>query len=467
MSRSWWTSPSGTALAFSPGGRLLAIGGGQTVRVARVGDAQEEFSTRVEAGVKTLTFSPGGHCLSAACSDRIVRVWDLQTHDEVARVIHEGQIHAIAFEEQDGLLATASEDGTARVWDCSAALFTTQEANAPSKRVGRFDGRVAGSHPDTPEPTIPPSPPAWPPRDPWKRIGPSGTWRIESNHGQIRVSREHADAPTLTISDVADVVAFDPGRDRLAAVGLGGGENTIRLWDVARRRELAQFRHDGKVLALAFSPDHTCLASGSKDGSARLWDVETLRDKPRHTLIHPRPTAAGSKARPFYLPQPGDVGLLGFTHDGHYLVTGCFDIAARIWEVAGGRLAGELTHPDVVRTLEVCPGRLALATVAEDDLARVWDLPNRSLIAVVRHPTPFIPYTGQPGTQNAIEVHFSPDGRRLISTGTKSTFTFSWLWLPEDVCEAARARLTRPFSATERSLYFSNDPQRTATGAGQ
>ena len=57
----------------------------------------------------------------------------------------------------------------------------------------------------------------------------------------------------------------------------GSDDGTARLWDVATQQEIgAPMTADSEyVKGVAFSPDGTILATTSDDGTARLWDVAT------------------------------------------------------------------------------------------------------------------------------------------------------------------------------------------------
>jgi hypothetical protein len=76
--------------------------------------------------------------------------------------------------------------------------------------------------------------------------------------------------------------------------------------------------HGDVIFALSFSPDGRWLATGSMDGTARLWDLKS-------------PNAA---AEPIVLQghARGIAGLV-FTPDGRLLATGSFDNTARLWHV--------------------------------------------------------------------------------------------------------------------------------------
>lgn len=139
----------------------------------------------------------------------------------------------------------------------------------------------------------------------------------------------------------------------------GGDDFAVRAWGDAPR---VLGHHQGKVAALAVSPDGRTLASGSWDGSIILW-----------------PTAGGAKAQTLERPGAG-VNAIGFSADGQFLYAGTSAGDLLRYDLAkGGTPYPMVQHGFGVNELVVGPDWIAYGAV--DGGTRVVDAATGDAIA--------------------------------------------------------------------------------------
>jgi len=241
-------------------------------------------------------------------------------------------------------------------------------------------------------------------------------------------------------------VAFSPGGHTLAS---GTNNGTVRLWDIAdpvHPEPLAKPLTAGSaVFAVAFSPDGQTLISGNYNGTILLWNVSD----PRRPLVIPQTLAAGT----------GAVYSVAFTPDGHVLASGDIDGTVRLWDMTNPAHPAQLGLPLIgagpVLSVAFSPDGHLLAAGGDGGTVQLWNVTNPA------HPKP----AGRPlaGAGDVFSLAFSPDGRTLAAGGDGDTIQ---LW---DVADTAHPRPAgRPLSAGSNveSVAFTPDGHTLASGDG-
>jgi WD40 repeat protein len=210
---------------------------------------------------------------------------------------------------------------------------------------------------------------------------------------------------TLLTGHTGDVsaMAFSPKGHTVAT---GSDDGTARLWDVNDPHHpsvLATLTaNGGAVTSVTFSPDGHTVVTGSPANTARLWDVSDLH--------HPSALATLTG-------HTNIVISVAFSPDGHTVMTGSYDNTARLWDVSDlhhpSALATLTGHTNYVYSVAFSPDAHTVATASDDDTARLWDVSDP------HHPSALATLTGH--TDHVLSVAFSPDGRTLASGSADRT----------------------------------------------
>lgn len=454
-----------TVAAFtSDGNRVLTGSADDSVRLwdAASGALLRTFNGHT-GDIRDLAVSADGARLISGSTDRTVRIWDIFTGAEMRSIAHSAVVDAVAFAPDgqslvssagmngdyrifrwaldgnplpgafaghtqtisglaispDGAsLASASSDGTVRLWSLADArlLRVMAPSAAPSgPKPIAFLRNGAEIAVGTATQGV----------EFWSVAEGRFLRRLQHPTYSLKAFALAAAAPiALGIDNQRSARIWDLGAAVTPTVRLGGhtsqinalsytadggrlltggADRAVRLWDDATGRLLQTFQgHSGNIRSVALTPDGATALSGGDDFRVFAWDAATgaIRYQLRldaqvyavavapdgqsfavanNRSVELRSIADGSPLR-ILNGHTGLITSLMFAPDGTRLLSTAFDQSVRVWNVADGSSVQVITTTSSLSRAAFAPDGNRILTVEGSVGARIWSVIDGTLL---------------------------------------------------------------------------------------
>jgi WD40 repeat protein len=358
-----WVSTSNPSVAITPDGQRLVSGD-------RTGSATVwDVMVHPDIGASTvglLSSPPSQGAFLAACALYPGRGNRLSEREILILKGHNRWVRSVAVSPDGQRLATASIDGTARVWDLVRGRATralTGHTQAVSSLAVTPDGKrvVTGSN-----------------------DGTARVWDTASGRELLRLEGSPGDFDEVAVT-----------RDGKKIV-TGGADGNVRVWDAVRGGKPLTFQaHASPISCIAVTPDGQRVVTGTWLGGSKVWDI-------------------GSGGERLELKGHfGTVTSVAVTPDGRRIVTGGWEGMTKVWDATSGRELSSLrTGP--VRSLAITPDSRCVIVGLGSGTATVWDMAHsQELLSLQGH------------NDLVYSIAVTPDGQRII-TGSRDRTVRVW-----------------------------------------
>lgn len=299
-----------------------------------------------------VAYSPNDKFLASASSDGTVRLWDVGTGMPLLMLPrhHSGWAWCVRWSADGAMLATGGIDGNVILWDADLA----------ARRGLRYQ-QLVNEMEDAPEEDVP-------------------LWE--------RDAQREASEQALASRPLLYWPAHEKSIQNLAFSSVDtrqlvscGAEGTIAVWDcLTGKLDVRLIGHIGAVTCVDISPvTEEIIASGGEDHTVRLWDLADIAPATR-MAADSRESPLGMNLQHYTLKgHEADVTGLKFIGDGRLLASVSKDCDVRVWnpDMNGPTLNAKFpAHEAWVRDVLWTKDQSTLYTCSTDGLVFAWQVPK-------------------------------------------------------------------------------------------
>jgi WD40 repeat protein len=322
-----------------------------------------------KGAVLSVAVTNDGRRMVSGSSDTTVRLWEVDSGTEKAVLRgHAAAVTGVAI-TADGLrIVGASEDKTVRMWDAESCMQVGILHGSWRSEVWDSGGGVQFNTLTLASYTLPAGMNAFS-SEPHKgftsvAITPDGNRVVCGSEDDIRVwdpkSGDHITSLLKNVWHVSSVTVTEDGQTIVSNGTFNqvyGGENAkVLVWDAQRKTPAAVLEADpSQVDVVAITPDGRRIASGSRDGTVRVW----------HSEGGAEPTLFRGHRR--------GVSCVAVTPAGERIVSGSMDKTVRVWSLENGTELAVLSgHEAEVTCVAVTANGSSIFSGSKDGTVRLW-----------------------------------------------------------------------------------------------
>lgn len=344
--------------------------------------------------VEDVNFSADGKLIASASGDGTVILWG--SDGRLIKILkgHKTRVISVTINPVNKIIASGDANGIIKFWNQYGQELKSFQGHGTYISSIRFspDGKTVVSG-------------AW-----------DTTTKLWDLQGKVIKNLK------LQINDIS----FSPD-GRKIAFACGGGDNTVKVWNIDSQELKTIGKHNHYVNSVAFSPDGKMVASASSDETVKLWSLE------------------GQQLRTFK-GHENYVNSVAFSHRGNIFASSSGDGTVRVWNLNGQQLKTFKGHKEAVNKVAFSPDGKIISSASGDNTVKIWSLIDQEIKTLKAH------------SDTVNRVSFSPNGKMIASVSDDRTIKL-WNQYGQEI------KTIRGFKNIVNSVSFSPDGKKIVSSA--